>query len=196
MKNLFKTVGLLLVAVFVISCSNEPERLTTEQINEALAGKQICYLSFMSSGDLKYDYPNRMRVRYVENGKEFGQWLTVEALETPEDEGIFDEKRSFAASLDELINFDINQVVENATSFIQKETNSAFEYFAIADVTVSAVKNWKGEKEIRKTLKLQATKKNETSEYKLSHKKLTEVQNYYEFEFEILEDSQVKYIDE
>ncbi len=184
---------LLLSAVFLLSCSSEPKRLSEEQINKLISGKNISSVSFMSSGDLKYDYPARVSISYVENGEEFYQLLSVEELEEPKNVGVFNEKRKFTASTDELFNFNIDQALENAISFIQKESNDAFEYFAIESVSVSAEKNWKGEKKICRTLKLQATKKNEKSEYKFSHRTVTEVQNYYEFEFDILEDATVKF---
>lgn len=194
MKKLNVLGLLLLVTTMVISCSDKPKRLTDEQIVEVLEGKQISSVGFSSSGDLEYDYPKRMSVEYVENGVCYQQELDADTgLGEPIEKGPLNEKLYYTIGMNDLFSFDMDSVFQNAVNFIKKESEDSFEYFAIANVSITARLNWKKEKKIYRRITLQATKKGEDSEYKFSHRKVTTVRNFYEFKFEILDNSEVKF---
>lgn len=103
------------------------------------------------------------------------------------------KKKRYTVSANELENFDYKKVIENAINHIKKESNDSFEHFAVPDVTLQTNINWKKQKEISRKITIQATKKGEESEYKFSHRKISSSKNFYEFQFDILENSEVKF---
>lgn len=87
MDKLYKFT-LVLITIITASCSSEPERLKQEDINNFIKNKQIYYLSYSSSGDLKYDFPSTAIINYVENDVEYSQSLYTNGLQEPKKEKI------------------------------------------------------------------------------------------------------------
>lgn len=191
MKHLNK-LAFVLLTIFAVSCSSEPETLKQEDIDNLTKNKQIYYLSYSSSGDLKYDFPSTAIINYVENDTEYSQKLHTTGLQEPKKENPVFKKKRYTVSANELENFDYEKVIQNAINFIKKESNDSFECFAVSSIIFRTNINWKKQNEISREITIQATQKGEKSEYKLSRRKVTSVKNFYEFEFDILENSEVK----
>ena len=193
MKYLHK-LALILLAIVTVSCSSEPQLISAEDIDKVIEGKEeVSRLVFSASGDLTYDYPSYMRVEYVENGKRYSQILDVQnGINEPKEESPLNTRLYYTVKPDELYNFDTGKVIENAIAFITKESEDGFENFAVSEITFTPTKNFKNEKEIKRVITLQATQKGEKAKHELGRRRVTTVRNFYEFKFDILENSEVK----
>ncbi|MDO6490651.1 MAG: hypothetical protein ABJD66_14670 [Cellulophaga sp.] len=193
MKKINTLATLFLAALFMHSCSSEPKLITYEQIAEVVKGKQLSDISIDASGDLTYDFPSSIRIQYVDNSTTYSQKLNSEGLSEPKKERPLNEKLYYTATWEELPDVDVDVAFTNAINYIKKESDDEFEYYTISSISIRPTKNWKKEKSVTQEITIQATKKGEESEYKFSHKKVSTTKNFYEFTFNILENSEVEF---
>lgn len=195
MKCLSKWGLMSLVAIMLFSCSSEPKRITDEQIEKAVEGKQLLSISASSSGDLEYDYPQNMYLTYVEDGTVYGQMLTPDGLNEPKVQSSRDAEDYFTTDYDTILgeNFDFEKMWNNATTYLDEMSNNELENYCIRWLSFETV--WKVFSKTLKTkgsITIQATKKGEAASTKLSGRRIETTRNYYEFEFDILDDMQVE----
>lgn len=152
--------------------------------------KTVLYLNLVL-GWLKPDFPNNIGFMYAENGEGYTQRLSVEDKEIPQPEKEkFPMLEKYAPkSYDELLDFDFSKALENAGKIINKESNNSLNYMLVG-LNVYSYKDkfyWR--------LTYHATKKDDKATYKFSHRKITTVRDYYELKFEILQNGEVKLIE-
>lgn len=191
MKLLNKIALLFFISFFYTSCTNKHKSLNGDQIAKFIEDKQICYLNLRASGNLTYDYPNSIIMAYVKNNAKYTQVLNVEELKEPKKSYPLNENLYYATGANNLINFEVNKVLKNATNFIKKESNYGFEGFTILNITITPTQNWKKEKNIKREITIQAIKKTKELKHKFSKSKMPSSKNLYEFKFYILENSEV-----
>lgn len=184
----------VLLTIFTVSCSSEPKSISEEDMTKVMDKiEEVNYLVYTSSGDLTYDFPAYMKVIYFENGKRYSQVLDLEGIHDPKEEKIRFDSNKNKMDAEDLINFDITEVFNKAVNAINKETNNEFEGFTTSMLSVNPYINHNKKKKVRREITIQATKKGEESEYKFSRRKVTSTKNFYEFKFDILENSEVKF---
>lgn len=192
MKHL-KKLTLVLLTVFAISCSSEPKSISEEDMTKVMDKIEVVNsLVYTSSGDLTYDFPAYMKVIYFENDKRYSQVLDLKGIHEPKEEKIRFDSDNNKMDAEDLINFNIAEVFNRAVNVINKETNNEFEGFTTSRLSVNPYLNYKKEKKVRREITIQATKKGEDESYEIKRKRVEINKNYYEFKFDILENSEVK----
>lgn len=192
MKQLNK-LTLVLLTIFSVSCSNEPKSISEEDIAKVMDKIDVVNsVVYTSSGDLTYDFPAYMKVIYFKNGKRFSQVLDLKGIHEPIEEEIRFDSDKNKMDAEDLFNFEMDVVFNNAISMINKETNNGFEGFTTSRLSVNPYISHRKEKKVRREIVIQATKKGEDESYEFKRKRVEIGRNYYEFNFEILDNSEVK----
>lgn len=88
------------------------------------------------------------------------------------------------------MDFDLSKVINQAVDFINKESNNSF-YYVTSSLSIYSYKH-----KFYRTITLEATPKEGGTNTKfLPGRRIQTTRDYYEFNFEILEDSQIKLIE-